>query len=110
MADRRRLTAMTLLRDCPDSNVGMALSAPISDRLDALVSMAEASGDRTNRKELVASLILAASPDGAELIERIRTYRLSSVGAARLDGKEAEAPLSVSRRRPGPRPRQKYSV
>lgn len=110
MTSRRRISATTPLRDCPESNVGLAFPLPISDRLDALVSFAEASGDRTNRKELLASLILAAPSEGHELVEALRKYRQSSAGEARLDGRDADTALTVSPRRPGPRPRKKVDL
>ncbi len=109
MARRPQIKATTLLRECAESSVGLALVPPISDRLDALVALAEASGDRTNRKELLASLILAAPSDGEDLAEAVRRYRRCSVGEARLDGRDADTEVTVSQRRPGPRPRKKHS-
>lgn len=105
MSERQRIAAETPLRNCPERNVGMALCDPISDRLDRLVSLAEASFDRTTRKELIASLILAAPTDGATLVEMLRSYRQSTAEQARLDGRKAGTPLTASDRRPGPRPR-----
>jgi hypothetical protein len=105
-----RISATTPLRECPERNVGLALAAPISDRLDALVALAEESGGRTNRKELMASLILAAPADGDELAEAVRSYRRSSAGQARLDGESTTDPLTVTPRRPGPRPRKKFNL
>ena len=105
MSRRRRIAADTPLPNCPEHNVGMALCDPISDRLDRLVSLAETSFERTSRKELVASLILAASTDGAALVEMVRAYRQSTAEQARLDGRESGAPLTVPDRRPGPRTR-----
>lgn len=105
MSKRRRIAADTPLRSCPERNVGMALCDPISDRLDRLVSLAEASFDRTSRKELLASLILAAPTDGPALVELLRAFRQSTAEQARVDGGESGAPLTASDRRPGPRPR-----
>jgi hypothetical protein len=107
MPTRRRISAGTPLRECPESNVGLALASPISDRLDVLVSLAEASGGRTSRKELMASLILATRADGEELAKAVRNYRRSSAGEARLDGADSARSLAVIPRRPGPRPRRK---
>lgn len=106
MSKRRQIAADTPLPSCPEHNVGLALCDPISDRLDRLVSFAEASFDRTSRKELVASLILAAPTDGAALLEMVRIYRQSDAGQARLDGREAGTPLTPTEHRPGPRPRR----
>jgi hypothetical protein len=108
MVRRLPISATTPLRECPESNVGLALAWPISDRLDALVTLVDASGGRTNRKELLASLILAAPPDGDQLAEAVRRYRRSLAGEARLDGRDADTTVTVFPRRPGPRPRQKH--
>lgn len=105
VSKRQRLAAETPLPSCPERNVGMAFCDPISDRLDRLVSFAEESFDRTSRKELVASLILAAPADGTALLEMIRAYRRSTAEQARLDGREAGTPVTAPDRRPGPRPR-----
>lgn len=106
MSKRQRIAADTPLRSCPERNVGMALCDPISDRLDRLVALAEGSFDRTSRKELLASLILAAPPEGTALVEMLRAYRQSTAEQARLDEGTAGVPLTSSDRRPGPRPRR----
>lgn len=106
MSRRRRIAADTPLRSCPERNVGMALCDPISDRLDRLVALAEGSFDRTSRKELLASLILAAPTDGTALVEMLRAYRQSTAEQAGLDEGSAGALLTMSDRRPGPRPRR----
>ena len=105
-SNSQRVAADTPLQHCPERNVGMALCDPISDRLDRLVALAEASFDRTSRKELVASLILAASTDGNALVEMIRVYRQSTAGQVRLEGVAAGTSLPARDRRPGPRPRR----
>jgi len=105
MASEFQISPSTLLRECSESNVGLALVRPISDRLDALVTLAEASGDRTNRKELMAALILKAPSDGAELSDLIRRYRLATAADSRLDDAGADAPLVVIPMSPGPRRR-----
>jgi len=107
MSTGRRISATTPLRDCPEGSVGLSFPLPISDRLDALVSLAEASGERTNRKELVASLILSAPVQGSELASNLRKYRQASAGEARTTGQGSGAVLTVAPRRPGPRPRSK---
>lgn len=104
---REQIRGTTLLRDCPERSVGLAFVPPISDRVDSLVALAEASGERTNRKELLASLILAAVPDGKQLGEAIRRYRQSSAGQTRLDTGDSDS-LALQPRRPGPRPRGRH--
>jgi hypothetical protein len=100
------ISPTTLLRECSEDSVGLALVRPISDRLDALVRLAEASGDRTNRKELLAALILEAPSEGATLSDLIRRYRLATVADSRFDDADEDVPLRVTPRRPGPRPRK----
>jgi hypothetical protein len=105
MTAKRRIRADTPLRDCPERSVGLALPVPVSERLDGLVSLAEANGERTNRKELVASMILATPVDGTLLVEDLRRYRRSSAGEAQLYGPPNESTLPLVSHRPGPRPR-----
>ena len=107
MTTRRRISADTLLRDCPEQRVGLDLPAPLSERLDDLVQLVEAAGDRTNRKELIASLILAAPEAGEKLSTLLRAYRQASARAARLDGSTDEPTIGIRSYRPGPRPRKR---
>ena len=46
------------LMNCSESKIGLSLPSPLSERLDQLVRLAEGVGERTTRKEVVASLIL----------------------------------------------------
>lgn len=107
MTTGRKISADTPLRDCPESRVGIALPAPISQRVDYLVELAEGAGERTSRKELLGSLILAAPSRGEALAETLKTYRLATAQDTRVDGAAAEATMRLPRRRPGPRPRRK---
>jgi hypothetical protein len=107
MTTRRRISADTLLRDCPEKRVGLDLPAPLSERLDDLVRLAEDVGDRTNRKELMASLILAAPEAGESLSALLRAYRQASARAARLDESTDESTIGIRTYRPGPRPRKR---
>src|SRR5882762_7480148 len=106
MTRRRRIDADTLLPNCPEKRIGIALPAPINDRLDDLVGMVEATGDRTSRKELLACLILAAPTTDQDVAEMLHAYRRTPARAARLDGKSDEATLPIRNHRPGPRPRR----
>lgn len=108
-ADREhQIEPETLLRECSQDSVGLALVPPISDRLDNLVMLAEAAGDRTNRKEFVAALILGASADGSMLMEMIRRYRVATAADTYLEGSAENTPVA-SPKRPGPRPRRSSS-
>ena len=107
MTARRRISADMLLRECPEKRVGLDLPAPISQRLDDLVLLVEAAGDRTNRKELMASLILDASESGEKLSTVLRAYRQASARAARLDGASDDPTITIRSYGPGPRPRRR---
>lgn len=107
MTTRRRISADTLLPNCPEKRVGLDLPAPISERLDDLVRLAQATGERTNRKELLASLILAAPGGGEAISALVKTYRQSPARAARLDENADEPTISIRSHRPGPRPRRR---
>ena len=107
MTTRRRISADTLLRECPEKRVGLDLPAPLSERLDDLVQLVEAAGDRTSRKELMASLILAAPEVGDKLSAQLRKYRQASARAARLSGSADEPTIGIRSYRPGPRSRKR---
>ena len=107
MTAERRISADTPLRDCPEGKLGLAVPLPLSDRLDALVALAESDGDRTNRKELVASLIYGAKPASSDLLALLRIYRLATARDCRLDGRTNDATVPLPSRRPGPRPRKR---
>lgn len=84
-------------------SVGMSLPAPLSQRLDELVRAAEAAGERTSRKEVVASLVLAARLNGAALSDDIRRFRSASVSEAVVP--DANGRVHLTPRGPGPRVR-----
>ena len=95
----------TPLPSCPERSVGLSLPVPINARLDLLVELAEQAGERTSRKEIVATCILAA-PDGAdELVRWLRIYRRSSADATATSGAKLEDVLEHRPLRPGRRPR-----
>lgn len=86
--------------------MGLALSHPISDRVDALVDLIESAGERTNRKELIAALILAAPVQPDQLAAVLRGYRQALVRDALLDPRQAGATVHLKPHRPGPRRRR----
>jgi hypothetical protein len=90
------------LDQCPERRVGLALPAVLSERLDELVMIIEAAGERTSRKELLGSLLLAAPSDGAALARAVKQYRRATVRSAMV--READS-FSPQRHGPGPRPR-----
>jgi hypothetical protein len=107
MTAGRNISADTPLRDCPESRVGIALPAPISQRVDDLVELAEGVGERTTRKELLGSLILAAPARGQDLAATLKSYRLAMARDTLVDAGTGEATIRMPHRRPGPRPRRK---
>jgi hypothetical protein len=106
MTRRRSVSADARLRDCPERSVGLALPGPLSDRVDALVAISEEAGERTNRKELIASLILDAPANGNALRVVLERYRRSSAGEALVDDRDRTT-IALTRPRPGPRPRSR---
>lgn len=84
----------------------MSLPSPLNARLDALVSRANAAGENTSRKELLAALILGAPEAGDDLGVAVRRYRTAKSGDAVVDGEDASAFLDERAVRPGPRPRR----
>lgn len=95
----------TPLPSCPERSVGLSLPLPITARIDLLVELAEQAGERTSRKEIVATCVLGA-PDGAEeLVRWLRIYRRSPADSVYPSGPMLEDVLALRPARPGPRPR-----
>lgn len=107
MTARRRISADTPLPECPEKRIGLSLPAPISERLDDLVALVEAAGERTNRKELVALLILAAPREAEEVSVLLREYRRTKARDAQLVAKTDQPTITIRSHRPGPRPRRR---
>jgi len=107
MTARRRIRSDAPLHDAPEEGIGLTIPAPLSDRINALVDLVDAAGERTSRKELIAALILAARPISDELASALRTYRQASVGDASLEAKRATESFQLVPRKPGPRPRRR---
>jgi hypothetical protein len=99
--DPPRSAKADLLVDCSERNVGLSLPGPLSERVDHLVDCVEAEGERTSRKELIASLILSAEFDGPQLAAGVRRLRSASTSDP-----EEHVPYQ-GRRQPGPRPRRR---
>jgi len=104
MTARRRIRSDAPLRDAPEEGIGLTIPAPLSDRINALVDLVDAAGERTSRKELIAALILAARPLSDELARALRAYRGASVGDASLEANRPDS-FELTPRKPGPRPR-----
>jgi hypothetical protein len=106
MTPRRRIPSDSPLRDAPEEGIGVTVPAPLSDRINALVDLLDAAGERTSRKELIAALILAARPLSDELANTLRAYRRASVRDALVEPDRAGETVQLAPRRPGPRPRR----
>jgi hypothetical protein len=99
------ITADTPLSSCSQVRLGLAVPFPISERIDDIVASAEEVGERTNRKEVIAALVLSTSIDGPAIGEAIRALRkaraIDALGLENSNGLE----ITPRERRPGPRPR-----
>lgn len=93
------------LRTCPERQITLALPGPLNERLDRLVELADEEGARTNWKELVAALLLAAPEAPAALAESVLTFRKARARDAAVSG-DLGAILAMGRHQPGPRPRR----
>lgn len=89
------------LADCPDRQFGFRWPLPLDMRLDQLVERAAEVGEKTNRRELLAALLLNADYTAEELSLMIRKFRLATVGDAVL-GADGEI-IDFPHHRPGPR-------
>ncbi|MFF1876605.1 hypothetical protein [Leifsonia sp. NPDC058230] len=92
-----------LLRDSKDKQVSFRWPMALDQRLDALVDRAEAAGERTTRREVLAALIANADLAGAELGELIRGLRRARVGDVVLDADPKDNVVTLLNYRPGPR-------
>jgi hypothetical protein len=92
-------------RQCPSAVLRGNIPAPIIERLDALVTLAESAGSATNRGELIAALILAAPEASDELFDLWRQYRRELAGDATVEGLDPSRVLRYERHRPGRRSR-----
>jgi hypothetical protein len=93
------------LSECPDRQFGFRWPVALDRRLDQLVERANGAGERTNRRELLAALLLNADFTGEELSQLVRTFRLATVGDAvlRAGGGADDNVIEFLHHRPGPR-------
>ncbi len=107
MAERNtQIPPETPLPSCPERSIGLSLPVPINARLDLLVELAEQAGERTSRKEIVATCILGAPDTADELVRWLRIYRRSSADSTATSGAKLEDVLELRPLRPGRRPRR----
>lgn len=95
----------TRLVDCPPATLRGNIPAPISERLDALIALAEGAGAATSRGELLSALVLAAPESSDALLELWLRYRRSVARDAVIEGLDPNRVLRYEKHRPGRRPR-----
>lgn len=103
--DRHPIARGERLDSSRDRQVSFRLPLALDQRLDALVERASLTGERTNRRELLAALLFSADLEGEELSVLLRRYRTATVGDAVLDV-GAENVLEFRSHAPGPRVRR----
>jgi hypothetical protein len=96
------LAADQLVRDCPQKQAAVAWPLPIDARLDELLAQANAAGENTSRKELVAAIIAATRVSDAQLGKLLRRYRTARVRDL-VSIPEGENVLPFAKHKPGPR-------
>ena len=81
------------------------LPVALSNRLDRLVEITEAGGVRASRRDVVASLILAAPETTDELLALHLAFGKASEVDASIKGEPAANVLRFDRKKPGRRRR-----
>lgn len=106
MVTVREVSTEQLVRDSPAVGASFMLPVMVSERLDALVERARAEGERTDRRELLAALILGAEPSTTSMADLLHRYRTAKNRDAALDDlAPGEGVLMIPARLPGPRRR-----
>lgn len=104
---RHTVPGDTRLRDSQDKAVSIRWPIALDKRLDDLVDRANASGENTSRRELLAALLLDADHTGEELGYLLRTYRTAAADQAPLEvDRDDGNVLSFEAHKPGPRTRR----
>jgi hypothetical protein len=77
----------------------------VDRRLDELVAIARDAARDTNRRELLAALVLAFSPDPEHLDKVLKDYRLATARDALIEpaAVEEDNVFHLPKHRPGPR-------
>ena len=100
-----RIDPRDRLDACPTKGAALTWPVPLDEHLDTLKSRAEASGERTTRRELAAAILYAAPKDGEKLAKMLKQYRMATVSEL-VGGQLGENVVTFTSRKPGPRPRQ----
>lgn len=97
-----RIDQDALVLDVATKQPGLRWPIPVDARLDGLVTAANTAGAATNRKELLAALVVAAPARPASLRDAVIKLRVTTVRETALNGSASE---SYVLRKPG-RPRR----
>jgi hypothetical protein len=102
--ERHSVNPEERLRDSADKQVSIRWPIALDQRLDDLLDRADAVGENTNRRELLAALLFDADPSGDELRDLLQRYRTALVREAPLGDVEVKGDVLLFRKhRPGPR-------
>lgn len=96
------LAADQLVRDCPQKQAAVTWPLPVDARLDELLAQAEAAGENTSRRELVAAIIGSTRLTDVQLGRMLRRYRTAKVHDLILFP-EGENVVPFVKHKPGPR-------
>ncbi len=96
------LAADQLVRDYPQKQAAVAWPLPVDVRLDELLAQAEAAGESTSRKELVAAIIATTRVTDAQLGKLLRRYRTAKVRDL-VSLPEGDNVIPFVKHKPGPR-------
>lgn len=99
---------MELLKNSQKRTTSVQWPEAVDDRLEALLGLAVAAGERVSRAELLAMLVAEAPLNGRQIGERVRAYRqLLPDEFSQTTTQVGELPVV---RRPGPRRRSHPSA
>jgi hypothetical protein len=96
------LAADQLVRECPQKQAAVSWPLPIDARLDELLAQADAAGENTSRKELVAAIIASTTVTDAQLGRMLRRYRRAKVRDL-VSLPEGVNVVPFTKHKPGPR-------
>lgn len=105
MTDPGEHTVATDERVCDsrDKQVGLRWPSVVDAHLDRLLANAYDSGERTNRKELLAAIVATSQFSGEDLRSMLQNYRLMRVRDLLPPSQSDEGVIRLSANRPGPR-------
>jgi hypothetical protein len=106
MTNRKQtsLNVQDAVSSYPHRQAGISWPLPVDAKLEQLLDMARAAGERTSRREIVAAIIAQADFTGEELSDVLHRYRLARVGDV-LQSTDTSNVVNFIHRRPGPRGR-----